>query len=190
MRTDPPLLMARVRSKLKRRNQMKKLNQVDGADDGGPQDPGLLEPQGQKIPKFKILKENGYRRVIVPSRGHQDSRMAWKYFADAERAFDTCCFAAVAGDERLRHFCSEHFLFLQSLGRLVGNSTRGLACGYCTRGGQGRWKEADRHALLDHKFLNCPGRTRAIQDTLLTVTVANFWKDTLPLPEVTREGVF
>jgi hypothetical protein len=166
------------------------LNHVDGADDRGPQDPGLPEPQVRMVPKFKILTENGCSRVIVPGKVHQDSSMAWKYFSDTERAFGTCCFAAVAGDERLRHFCSEHFLFLKCLGRLVGNSTRGYACAYCTQGGRGRWKEADQHAFLDHKFLNCPGRTRSIQYTLLVVTVADFWKDTLPLPEVTREGVF
>jgi hypothetical protein len=48
----------------------------------------------------------------------------------------------------------------------------------------------DRPAFLDHKFLNCPGRTQLIQDTLLLVTLADFWKDTPPLPEVTREGAF
>ena len=53
------------------------LTQVDGADDSGPPGPGLLEPQVRKIPKvpkFQILKENGSRRVILPSRGqgHQD----------------------------------------------------------------------------------------------------------------------
>jgi hypothetical protein len=75
---------------------------VDGADDSGPQGPELLGPQVQRVPKFKIMKENGSRRVILADRRHKDTRGAWEYFAEPGRAFDTCCFKAVAGDERLR----------------------------------------------------------------------------------------
>jgi hypothetical protein len=165
------------------------LAQVDGADDSGPQGPQLLGPQVQRVPKFKIMKENGSRRVILADRRHKDTRGAWEYFADPGRAFDTCCFKAVAGDERLQHFCAEHWLSLQCIGRLVEGSAGGYVCGYCTRG-LGRWKETDRPSFLDHKFLNCHGRTQAIQYTLVTVTVEDFWKNTSQLPEVTKGGVF
>ena len=62
-------------------------------------------------------------------------------------------------------------------------------CEYCTQG-LGRWRETDRSSFLDHKFLNCDGRTLAIQDALITVTVGDFWKNISPLPEVTEEGVY
>ena len=62
-------------------------------------------------------------------------------------------------------------------------------CEYCTRD-LGLWGETDRSSFLDHKFLNCGGRTRAIKDALLTVTVEDFWKNIRPLPEITEEGVF
>jgi hypothetical protein len=48
----------------------------------------------------------------------------------------------------------------------------------------------ERSAFLDHKFLNCPGKTRSTRDTLRLVTLADFWKDTPPLAEVDREGAF
>ena len=84
------------------------LAQVDGADDSGPQGPQPLVPQSSKVPKFRILKENGTHRVILTKRRHKNNRGAWEYFADSWRAFDTCCFNAVGGEEKLQHFCAEH----------------------------------------------------------------------------------
>ena len=85
-------------------------------------DPRVSRHRHPRVPKFRILKENGAQRVILTERRHKNKMGAWEYFADSGQAFDTCCFRAVGGEEKLQHFCAEHRLFLECIGRHVEDS--------------------------------------------------------------------
>jgi hypothetical protein len=147
------------------------LAQVDGAGDDGPQRLQALVPS-KGNPRFRILKDTDSRRVILMERKRKNDTGPWEYFIDPERAFNTCCLMVTGGEERLQHFCTDHKTFLECMGKLLADSEF-YVCDYCNKG-TGLWEKYHRFSFLDHKFLYCDGRMRAIEDALLSVTVEGF----------------
>ena len=78
------------------------------------------------------MKDMDSKKVILRKRRSKDDTGAWEYFTDPERAFNTCCLMVTGGEERLKHFCTDHPTFLECMGKLVADSEF-YVCDYCNK---------------------------------------------------------